>query len=691
MDENLESLKNQLQDLINQRQNIDAEILKLRQRINALEHIQPPEFTHKTKTNNTDVEKYIGSNIVGKIGIIIAAIGIIAAIKILLSKDLLSDFGRVILGLVIAISMIFASWKNEKKRHKLSTILFIGGVIIFYSTSILAYNYYNVCQKQTAFCLMMSICFFSAIQGYKKNLETRFSLATTAAIIAPLCVDINNQQFIFAYLVVINLINLFFYNKKNWKKPFWTSLLTTPFLAILLNFEQIGNAVLTISIYTFFYISAIIITKKNQNLNYTFFLLAIIINSIEYYTIAEIKCLNNEYTTLSIGIINIIIFYINRYKIKNQNIVWKCAIVSAILFITDSISNWLKNDMLTFLITSEGIATLLVSKKTKQKDAKQFFEKLTLAIWLIISIISISNILEYINQCNHLITENEYHPFTNKYIRTTYFHILLTLTIAYLTETKKYKFLSIIAFSFLPIIIFSTEIYVYCDIQKFALQTISNYYEENQQISGQNFFYNLKTILILCLSLIYWPLWILIYNKGHNIFKILCITISIIFCVVGLYSLSQIRDSGYWNYTELLRYSSYIFLIFLYIVLYKTKNKNNKELNAIIEFSTILTAVWVSTAEIVNIFTLLGHPGEYKLWLSLHFGLCSLILIVIGLKKQLPAWRYYGFSILAADIIKIVFYDLWNNQLWVKALVFILLGALMLGVSYIYNKNKNEK
>ena len=214
-----------------------------------------------------------------------------------------------------------------------------------------------------------------------------------------------------------------------------------------------------------------------------------------------------------------------------------------------------------FKYIDQIVQSVLQLSKEVYEISKQFFEKLTLAIWLIISIISISNILEYINQCNHLITENEYHPFTNKYIRTTYFHILLTLTIAYLTETKKYKFLSIIAFSFLPIIIFSTEIYVYCEIQKFALQTISNYYEENQQISGQNFFYNLKTILILCLSLIYWPLWILIYNKGHNIFKILCITISIIFCVVGLYSLSQIRDSGYWNYTELLRYSSYIFLL----------------------------------------------------------------------------------------------------------------------------------
>lgn len=690
MQENIEDLKLKLHELVNQRNIIDNQINSIKQKIYTLETPQPPEFKVETQTEDKNIEKFIGGNVLGKVGIVIAAFGIIATIKIVLDKELLSNFGRIILGFAIGVTMIFFAEKNDVKHKKLSAILFTGGATIFFATAILARAYYEVFNSYTSFLFLMLICLYSAISGYIKNKFTRFTIATAAIFISPFCAEIttNNKIFYTIFVFATNAILIIFYNIKKWKSTFWIALLFSPALICATLTYKINNGIefsIITAIFIFFYISAIELVRRNKKFVSTEYVFAIILNSLIYSIIYSVTQPNFHVFSATLTIINIIIFYISKIKLKSNSEIWKTAITSTIIFFTITIVNKFCHESIInfdYIIISVGILIVLASKLIKDYKEKQFFENFSIIINILAAIVTFFII------ANHLIEKN-YRNYFNENIITSIYYILYCIILSKIVTDKNIKNLSIIVSNMFLFLVITMEISTFCEIKLDEIPPIITY-EDNVNMLNKNVFYeNFKYVLISVIALIYWTLWIILAKNNKIVYKLTIMVSILAFCCFGLYYLSGIRESQYSiNYTLIARYLSYIILSFSIIVLYKTNKSECTIIKNITEFLIILTIIWVSTSEIINIFTLCGHPHEYKLWLSVHFGVCAVVLIVAGLIKNHKTWRYYGFSIIAADVIKIIFYDLWNNQLWIKALVFIVLGSLLLTISYIYNKKK---
>jgi uncharacterized membrane protein len=62
-------------------------------------------------------------------------------------------------------------------------------------------------------------------------------------------------------------------------------------------------------------------------------------------------------------------------------------------------------------------------------------------------------------------------------------------------------------------------------------------------------------------------------------------------------------------------------------------------------------------------------------------------LFLVGFKCQLKHLRILGFVVAGVTVFKIIFYDMWNHQLWVKAVVFVAVGICFILVSYFYTKH----
>jgi uncharacterized membrane protein len=79
----------------------------------------------------------------------------------------------------------------------------------------------------------------------------------------------------------------------------------------------------------------------------------------------------------------------------------------------------------------------------------------------------------------------------------------------------------------------------------------------------------------------------------------------------------------------------------------------------------------------------------YQLSLSVLWGLYASLLIGVGIYKQIPAARIFGIVLLGATVLKVFFVDLSSLQTFYRIISFIVLGLLLLTVSYGYNRFKH--
>jgi uncharacterized membrane protein len=64
------------------------------------------------------------------------------------------------------------------------------------------------------------------------------------------------------------------------------------------------------------------------------------------------------------------------------------------------------------------------------------------------------------------------------------------------------------------------------------------------------------------------------------------------------------------------------------------------------------------------------------------------VFLIIGIKKQVKTLRIIALSLLGLTIVKLFFYDISNISETGKIISFILLGILILIISFVYQKIK---
>ncbi|MFZ3253526.1 MAG: DUF2339 domain-containing protein [Syntrophales bacterium] len=79
----------------------------------------------------------------------------------------------------------------------------------------------------------------------------------------------------------------------------------------------------------------------------------------------------------------------------------------------------------------------------------------------------------------------------------------------------------------------------------------------------------------------------------------------------------------------------------------------------------------------------------YQLSLSVLWALYASLLIGVGIFKRLRGARVLGILLLGATILKVFFVDLSSLQTFYRIISFIVLGVLLLAVSYGYNRYKH--
>jgi uncharacterized membrane protein len=107
-------------------------------------------------------------------------------------------------------------------------------------------------------------------------------------------------------------------------------------------------------------------------------------------------------------------------------------------------------------------------------------------------------------------------------------------------------------------------------------------------------------------------------------------------------------------------------------------------------FSTVFNIVLLSVIgnEFIHWMHLAGYPGLYKLGLSIICALYALVLIFAGIRIRQKHLRISAIILFGVTLLKLFFYDLAMLSTVSKTIVLVILGIILLVVSFLYNKYK---
>lgn len=166
-----------------------------------------------------DWEKFIGENLISKIGILIIMVGVAIGGKYAIDNQLISPAARIIIGTLIGLGLQGFAIKLRKNYEKFSAVLTSGSMAILYFMVYFAYDFYALIPMPLAFALMVVVTAYTIHSAWKYDREVIAILGQIGAYIVPFLLSSGsgNVEVLLAYIAIINIGVLIVSSKKYWK------------------------------------------------------------------------------------------------------------------------------------------------------------------------------------------------------------------------------------------------------------------------------------------------------------------------------------------------------------------------------------------------------------------------------------------------------------------------------------------
>ncbi len=665
-------------------------------------------------------EKFIGENLINKIGIVIIVIGVAIGAKYSIEHDLISPLTRIILGYFIGVGLLGVGMKLKEKYENYSAVLVGGAMAIFYFITFLAYSLYGLLPQMAAFSMMALFTGFTvfAAINYNRVVIAHFGLVGAYAVPFLLSNGSNNAGALFAYMSIINLGILVIAFKKYWKSLHYAAFVLTWLIVGIWYIESyspqhFNTALVFLPIFflTFYGIFlAYKLLQKEQFVSSDSILL--ISNSFIFYGISSGVLNDNHTASEFIGLFTVcnaalhfgVSHLINRQKIADPTLFY--LIIGLVLtFITIAIPVQLNGNWVTLAWAAE-VAILFWIGRTK---AVKMYE-------VSAYILTFLTLFSQLQDWGSFFIDASFTPFLNtNFVNGALFTAFFGF-ITFISQDKRYTSLArkelvkIMQFVIPTIfigalyLIFKLEIAGYWEAKSYPLVNAGGFDNWLSDYKQFNFIWQLNYTLLF-LTIIAFINIKKLQNRTLSTLNIYGNLIALgVFISLGLLAFHELRNSYLSTEIEkhpikgsiyiLIRYISYIFAASTFIASYqyireeftKPHPFNYKMFFELIMYGSILC---VASSELLNILNLLHVMQSDKLSLSIFWGIYALAIIAIGIWQGKQYLRLSAIILFAVTLLKLFFYDIAQLDTIAKTVVFVSLGLLLLIISFLYNKYKH--
>jgi uncharacterized membrane protein len=179
-----------------------------------------------------DLEKFIGENLVSKIGIGILVLAIGFFVKYAIDNEWIGPVGRVGIGVLCGGILIGIAHFLRNSYKAFSSVLVGGGLAVLYFSIALAYHQYGLFSQSASFVIMLVITAFAVILSLLYDRQELAVIALVGGFVTPFLVSngSGNYKVLFSYLLILNTGLLVMAYRKAWRL---LNLLAFGFTAIL--------------------------------------------------------------------------------------------------------------------------------------------------------------------------------------------------------------------------------------------------------------------------------------------------------------------------------------------------------------------------------------------------------------------------------------------------------------------------
>ena len=648
--------------------------------------MEEEEKIEEYATSETNFEKYIGENLFGKIGILIFIIGIGFFVKYAIDQNWINETARTLMGYAVGAGMLVLAERLHKRYHTFSSLLAGGAFGIYYLITAIAFHYYDLFSHTMAFVILCATTIFMSAVSV---LYDRKELAVTALVggfIAPFIISTDSSSII-SLQIYIGILNIGMFCLAMYKK--WAILPMVSFgftYIILWGTTAIGSFTDSEAVtiyptlfafatlfYVIFLLPIVFILRTQYGENTRLGLLAIITaNSFMYLIYGDFLLQHFEassdttaYLAFFIAGVNLAIHLYLRFRVEGQDTLRNLMLGLAVTFASMGIPILFSTANVLMVWAAEAV--LLLWLFTKEKN--RIYEWAS-AILLFLTM----GALAYYRTTDTFIHDTGDSLFFNgAFFVTTFVSIAYFVAAVIMQYNKEF-------FSDMRRLIAYTP----CNAIAYALGFCILFLAFRD-----NFHFHLEQPISEYASLL--TANIMLLGGALILCKRFEISENKLAYEISLYLAGILFAMTVWDDTApdglLLRWL--MALVTIAYMAYCMRGQllvasNPRNLHT--EYAIVSTLTWLT---LTRLLLITFNEVNFSTAFSLSLGIAAFILMCIGMRYHSKEIRIVSLAEFGIVIGKLILNDVWAMPALGKIIVFISLGAILLILSFLYQKLKD--
>ncbi|RDV13168.1 DUF2339 domain-containing protein [Pontibacter diazotrophicus] len=661
--------------------------------------------------DNLDWEKFIGENLINKLGIAILVLGIGFFVKYAIDQEWINEVGRVAIGILAGGALLGVAHRLRKDYQAFSSVLVGGGMAVLYFTVAIAFHEYQLFSQTVTFLLMVGITGFTIFMSIAYNRIELAVLALVGGFASPFMVSTGEGNYVvlFIFILILNLGILVLAYFKKWNllhiiAYVFTIILYGGWLSTRVIGEPdppyIGALVFATLFYLVFFGMNIINNIKESRRFTAPEIMMLLSNTFLYYSAGMYALANvaggayQGLFTAAIAVFNFVFAYLlYQRQSTDRNLVYLLiGVVLTFLSLTAPVQ--LEGNFITLFWALEAVLLLWLSQKSGIKLIRT-------ASVVVLALMLFSLIIDW--SIYSIPLQAPLNIVFNKVFITGIVAVMAMAATFWLLRREDDEEAPVL-FSFLPVRLYRTLVAVVFALTFYVVLLLELHYQLDRfglSFGTQSFIFGLYNYLYL--------LGLLLGSKRmHNArFRLaagILATIGIITYLAvlhpitietrNLYLLGQGETFG----SFLLHYLPLVLVLAMLAVLVRQETGFRNKAGKAALWALSFVAVFIASAELEHIALLSLHEPNAsiapllvqirKIGFPILWGISSFVLMMIGMQHKLKTLRIISLSLFFLTLAKLFLFDIRGISEGGKIAAFICLGMLLLVVSFMYQKLK---
>lgn len=725
----LSQLKQQNRVVTTQQENVVVSEVKEPEVIVVDEFVKkakPKHLKPKKVKEPINWEAFVGGNLINKIGVLVIIIGVAIGAKLSIDQGLISEGARIGLGYLVGFALMGAGFWLKKKYHNYSAVMVSGAMGINYVITFIAYDVYELLPQELAFGLMLIFTAFTITSSliYNRQIIAHIGLVGGYAVPFLLSNGSGKVEVLLVYMLLLNLGVLILSFKKYWKPLYFMSF-SVSWIIVIASFlmtsfsvnhdKDVTFLVFAGLFYLLFYATGLSYKLLKNEKFVPSDVVLIVLNGFLFFMMGAviIEDLSTDVNYLgTFALFNALVNFmvtmvIYKKKLADRKLFYLTAAL-VLSFLTITVPLQLDGEAVTLIWIAESLLLFYFGVKKKIKG----YQRLSFPV-MIAAFVSLMH-----DWGERNVYSDDFTAFLNVHFLTVVlfvaaFVVISKLLNAVLREDKNelgvmHSIMNFVVpggLIFVAYAMVSSEIYLFFNTF-YQASEIQIQHEWLSSLRDRNFRV-LRDMAPLSFTILLTTVSTLVLRKREittvRLVFVFLQNAAMLLTALGL-GLALSRDfySAYVDAEQIeyfgqslmmlnYRYLHYALVMGLLFAMryFGRVHLDKTSFDKVIQLIIHGVALILVSFEMVYIGDVFELPTSHKLILSLVFSVYAGSLIGSGIAKKLKHLRIAGIILFGITIFKLFIIDIADMTSIAKTIAYVILGVILLLISFFYNKYKN--